>query len=59
MTEKCSQCGATFPTPEALERHQRKTHEETPKKEVKCSVCGMVFPSYTSLNEHTKDMHGE
>ena len=51
---RCSECGATFSSREALEQHNRTMHSR-----FTCEVCGQSLGSAQELEVHNRQMHPE
>lgn len=58
----CTECGRTFPSPDALQAHRTESHaaRESPRppaKAVRCTVCRARFPSTDALARHNRAAH--
>lgn len=54
---RCEFCGATFPSPAALQRHSVEAHAGRPFPP-RCEICGEVFESPADLQAHHRGVHG-
>jgi C2H2-type zinc finger len=56
QTFRCPECGAEFPTQQALEEHVTREHmgTQTQVPPQNCPACSVEFPTAGSLKEHEK-----